>query len=417
MLTPAEAVESILPEIRVLPSEQVPLREVMGRVLAASVVSPVTLPHWDNSAMDGYAVRAVDVAGSTRAEPRQLRVTQTIVAGAFSSREIGSGEAARIMTGAPVPPGADTVVRSEDTNASSGTVSVYDDRDSGRNIRPRGEDIHAGDVVLAAGQTIGAAQIGVLASVGCASVEVVRRPTVAIAGSGNELVDLDRFDEVLSGRRIVSSNSYALAALVGACNALPRDLGIARDDPEEVQAMLRQAGECDMILTSAGVSVGEMDYTRGAMQELGAVMKFWRVRMRPGAPIGFGMLRGVPWMGLPGNPVSAMVTFELFVRPALLRMGGHTAIFRKPVAVKMKEAVQLNAGAGLTHFLRAVVSADADGYSARLTGPQGSGILTSMSRANALLIVPEGRPRVDAGGTLNALFLREDTTFTNEFAL
>jgi molybdopterin molybdotransferase len=153
------------------------------------------------------------------------------------------------------------------------------------------------------------------------------------------------------------------------------------------------------------------------MQELGAVMKFWRVRMRPGAPIGFGMLRGVPWMGLPGNPVSAMVTFELFVRPALLRMGGHTAIFRKPVAVKMKEAVQLNAGAGLTHFLRAVVSADADGYSARLTGPQGSGILTSMSRANALLIVPEGRPRVDAGGTLNALFLREDTTFTNEFAL
>ena len=417
MLSPAEAVASILDDIKVLPSEKVHLTDALRRVLAEPVVSPVTLPHWDNSAMDGYAVRSDDVRSATREKPVKLAVTETVVAGGFATRHVQPGTAARIMTGAPIPEGADSVVRVEDTDAGIESVQIYDDRDLGRNVRPRGEDLHAGDEVLGAGQIVGAAQLGVLASVGAASLSVIRRPRVAIIGSGDELVELDSFDQVLAGKKIVSSNSYTLTALVASLGAIPINLGLARDSLKEMRALLERALDADIILTSAGVSVGEHDYTRSALVEMGAEMKFWRVRMRPGAPIGFGFVKGVPWIGLPGNPVSAMVTFELFARPALLRMSGHSRLFRRPVPVRVEETITI--AARLTHFLRAIVQPDSKSgeFTGRLTGPQGSGILTSMARANALLVVPEEQTRTEAGSTLNGLLLNEEAALAAEFRL
>ena len=329
---------------------------------------------------------------------------------------VSVGEATRIMTGAPLPAGADTVVRLEDTDGGVERVAIRNARDAGRNVRPKGEDIRAGAIVLAAGQPIGPAQIGVLASVGAAQVEVIRRPRVAILGSGDELVDLDRFDEVLVGRKIVSSNTYALVALVQETNALPINLGVARDTPQALRERLEHAKGCDLILTTAGLSVGEHDYLRDVLVELGAEMKFWRVRMRPGAPVAFGLLWNTPWLGLPGNPVSTMVTYELFARPAIRRMLGHVRLFRRPVDVVVEEPVAIHAR--LTHFLRAIVTTHTDGtLTARLTGPQGSGIVTSMSLANALLVVPEDRNRVEPGEHLHALPLTDDATLTTHFAL
>src|SRR5688500_15479495 len=337
VLTVAQASEQILAAITPLPVERVPLLDALGRVLAVPIVSPITLPPWTNSAMDGYAVRAADIEGAAGGQPVSLPVIETIPAGRFASRALRPGEAFRIMTGAPLPEGADTVVRVEDTDAGLERVEIRDARDARRNIRPRGEDLVAGDVVLGAGDLLSAAQIGVLASVGASNIDVYRRPRVAIIGSGDELVDLDRFHEALAGRKIVSSNSYTLHALVRAAGGEPLNLGVAEDSPEALRALLERTVGCDLILTSAGVSVGELDYTRVALEQLGAEMKFWKVRMRPGAPLGFGMLRGIPWLGLPGNPVSAMVTFELFARPVLRRMLGHTRLFRRPVDVVLAE--------------------------------------------------------------------------------
>ena len=337
-------------------------------------------------------------------------------AGRFATQPVGDGEAIRIMTGAPLSTGADTVVRVEDTDGGTTMVEVRDSRDARRNVRPRGEDFNEGDALLDAGAPLGAAQLGILASIGRASVDVYRRPRVAIMGAGDELVDVDRFHEVLAGRKIISSNGYTLHALVRDAGGEPVNLGVASDDPASLREHLTRAAGCDLVLTSAGVSVGEFDYTRDVMASLGADMKFWRVRMRPGAPLGFGVLGSTPWIGLPGNPVSAMVTFELFVRPVVRRMLGHTRLFRRPIPVVLQERVSI--GARLTHFLRAIVTTRDDGtVTARLTGPQGSGILTSMSRANALLVVPEDRPSVEAGTTLNAIPLGDDASLTTQFVL
>ena len=416
MLTVPEASARILEHIAPLAIERVPLLDALGRVLAEPVRAPMTLPAWDNSAMDGYAVRGEDIDAASREVPITLRVLETIAAGKFATRPVGPGEASRIMTGAPIPKGADTVIRVEDTDGGIETVLVRDARDSRRNVRPRGEDFNEGDALLDAGAAVGAAQLGILASVGRSSVDVFRRPRVAILGSGDELVDVDEFHEVLAGRKIVSSNGYTLHALVRTAGGEPVNLGVSADDPASLRAHLQRSAGCDLILTSAGVSVGEFDYTRDVVQALGADMKFWRVRMRPGAPLGFGVLGSTPWIGLPGNPVSAMVTFELFVRPVIRRMLGFSRLFRRPLPVVIDERVTI--GARLTHFLRAIVTTQNDGrMTARLTGPQGSGILTSMSRANVLLVVPEDRPVVEAGETLHALPLGDDASLTTRFAL
>jgi len=406
MVTPTEAARLILEHIAPLPAARRPLREVLDRVLAEDVTSPIDLPAWDNSAMDGYAARAVDVENAGAQHSVTLAVVESVPAGQFPTQPIGPGQVTRIFTGAPLPAGADTVVRQEDTApAEPGRITVVTGRDARKNVRHRAEDIRKGEVVLGGGTPLGPAQLGVLASIAHASPLVHDAPRIAFMGSGNEIVDLDRADEILSGRKVATSNSYTLQALIRRTGGIPVDLGLARDTKESLRDHLAGARGADLLVTTAGVSVGEHDFVREVLTELGGEIKLWRIAMRPGAPVGFGLLGGTPWIGLPGNPVSAMVTFELFVRPAIRRLLGHRLPFRRTVPVCVGEPITL--GPKLRHFLRAVVNPEGPGgaLTARLTGPQGSGILTSMARANALLIVPEDRPAVAAGETLPALLL------------
>ena len=394
-MTPAEAARLIVASLQPLAPERRPLRDGLDAVLAEDVASPMDLPPWDNSAMDGYAVRSEDVR-----EGNGLTVIETVPAGQFPTKPVGSGQAIRIFTGAPLPQGADTVVRQEDTeSAANGYVTVRNTRDAGKNIRRRGEDIRKGTLVLSRGAALGPAQLGVLASIAHDRPLVHRTPRIAFMGSGDEIVDLDQKQEILAGTKIATSNSYTLDALIRRAAAEPLNLGVARDTRESLREHLEGAKGADLLVTTAGVSVGEHDLVRDVLAELGGELKFWRIGMRPGAPVGFGVLNGVPWIGLPGNPVSTMVTFELFVRPAIRRLQGHTLPFRRTVRVVVREPITL--GPKLRHYLRAVV---AEGE-ARLTGPQGSGILTSMARANALLIVPADMPAVAAGTELDALLL------------
>ncbi len=408
MLTPTEAARLILEHVTPLPARPCALRDALDLVLAEDVTSPIDLPPWDNSAMDGYATRAGDVEHASPERKVTLAVIETVPAGRFPTRPLGAGQATRIFTGAPLPAGADTVIRQEDTESATtgaGAITIVTGRDARKNVRYRGEDIRAGARVLAAGTALGPAQLGVLASIAHARPRVHPRPRVAFMGSGDEIVDLDQADAILAGTKIATSNSYTLFGMIRRAGGTPLDLGVAEDTKASLRAHLAGARDADLLVTTAGVSVGEHDLVRDVLTELGCDMKLWRIRMRPGAPLGFGLLEGKPWIGLPGNPVSTMVTFELFVRPAIRRLLGSAAPFRRTVPVRLEEPITL--GPKLRHFLRAIVAADgpSGGLSARLTGPQGSGILTSMARANALLIVPEDRPSVAAGETLAALLL------------
>ena len=416
MLTVAEASERILAEIRPLDIESVPLRRALGRVCAEDISATVTMPPWSNSSMDGYAIRSADITPVMSGEPVKLRVVATIAAGEFAPRPLKRGEAMRIMTGAPIPEGADSVIRKEDTDGGSAKVEIKDARDVWKNIRPAGEDFQRGDLLAKRGTPIRPALIGVLASTGVSKVKTFMRPRVAIISSGNELVEIDDFDEVVAARRIVSTNSYTLHALTRVAGGIPVDLGIAADTKASLRRKLESARDCNLILTSAGVSVGDLDHTRDVFSALGGKQKFWKVQMRPGAPLAFGMLNDIPWLGVSGNPVSAMVSFELFVRPVLRKMQGHTALFRRPVMVTVEEDVKI--GAKLTHFLRATVTRREDGVlAARLTGHQSSGALTSMAKANALLIVPETSPKVAKGSQLKALMLDQSLEETSVFSL
>jgi molybdopterin molybdotransferase len=389
--------------------QRVPLRQARGRVLAEDVRSPLALPPWDNASMDGYAVRSADVGNAGAPNPVTLTVVGTIAAGSPSTHVLAQGEAMRIMTGAPVPSGADTVIRVEDTDAGTSRVQILSGRDVLKNVRPRGEDLAPGQIAIARGEQLYPGHIGLLASVGCGEVPVFRQPRVAVLASGDELVDVDRFQDVLAGDsasgKIVSSNSYSLEAAVEQAGAIPLSLGFVSDDPAALRDRLGNV-DCDFLLTTGGVSVGEFDFTRSVLAELGASERFWRVRMRPGAPVGFGLLRGTPWLGLPGNPVSTLVTFELFARPAIRKMLGHSRLFRRTMRVRLGENVDISGT--LTHYLRAFVRHDDGEVIAKLTGPQGSGLLSSMARANALLVIPAERPHLKAGDEVDAMLLRDD---------
>ena len=399
----ADAAIKILAEVRLQPALRIPLDDALDSVLAEDVVSRLDIPAWTNSAMDGYAARGEDVRGATEARPVRLRVVEQLPAGRFPEKAIGPGECARIFTGAPLPRGADSVIRQEDTDLGAATVLVLKDRDAGVNTRRAGEDIRKGTTVLTAGTELGPAQLGVLASLAVAHPLVYRRPRVAILGSGDEIVDIDQPEEILSGRKIASSNTHTLVALVRRAGGEPVNLGIAGDTPEDLRAHLTRALDCDLLVTTAGISVGEHDFVRSVLEELGGELRFWKLRMRPGAPVGFGLLGRMPWIGLPGNPVSTMVTFELFVRPAIRRMMGHRLPFRRTVAVRAAEPISVKPK--LQHFLRGIVHDGPEGAEARLTGPQGSGILTSMVLANALLVIPEGQFETPAGAVVQAIRL------------
>jgi molybdopterin molybdotransferase len=404
-LSAAEAAGRILSDVCRQPALRVPLDDALGSVLAEDIVSRLDIPAWTNSAMDGYAARSEDVRGATESNPVRLRVVEHLPAGHFPTRAIGPGECARIFTGAPLPAGADSVIRQEDTDGGTETVTIVKDRDVGVNIRRVGEDIPKGSTVLRANTELGAAHLGVLASLAVAHPLVYRRPRVAILGSGDEIVDVDQPEEILSGRKVASSNTHTLVALVHQAGGEPVNLGIAGDTPASLREHLTRAMECDLLVTTAGISVGEHDYVRSVLEELGAELRFWKLRMRPGAPVGFGLVAGIPWIGLPGNPVSTMVTFELFVRPAIRKMMGHELPFRRTVPMLAAEPISVKPR--LQHFLRGVVSQGRDGPEARLTGPQGSGILTSMVHANALLVIPEGQFETPAGSMVQALVLND----------
>jgi molybdopterin molybdotransferase len=403
--TVQEASERILAAAKPLEVERVPLAAALGRVLADDVRSPLDHPPWDNSSMDGYAVRAEDVLAAIGGQPVVLPVLETVRAGQRPQHDLAPRSAIRVMTGAPIPHGADSVIRVEDTDGGEFRVAIRDPRDAGRNVRPRGEDLRLGDIAVPRGTTLGPAQLGVLATVGAALVPLHRVPRVAVLASGDELVDVDRFDDVLRGDRIVSSNSYTLQAAVRAAGAEPRYLGIAPDEPAIYERQLRDAIGCDLLITSGGVSVGAFDFTKDVLRALGADLHLWRVKMRPGAPLGFGTLGEMAWLGLPGNPVSAMVTFELFARPLIRRLRGEARVFQRGVSVRVRDEISL--AAPLTHFMRAAIDWADDGPWARLTGPQGSGLLTSMARADALLVIPAERPLVRPGETVKALLLGE----------
>jgi len=379
VLTVEEALEQILSRVRPLPTERVPLMAALGRALAEPIVSPREIPPWANSSMDGYAVRAGDTAGT----PARLAVVGTITAGVMPSRGIGAGEAMRIFTGAPLPGGADAVIPQEDTDSADGHVLLKAAVAPGAYVRPRGEDLRVGDVVLQPGTALGPAEIGVLATVGATQVSVHRRPRVAILSTGNELAELGHEP---GPAQIPNTNSYSLFAQVLEAGADPLNLGIAADRLESIDERLRWGGAADVLLSSAGVSVGDLDLVRAALTRAGAELHLWKVSMRPGKPITFGSVGGRPVFGLPGNPVSAMVTFELFVRPALRRMAGFRGIHRARLHARALTPIP-NPGAR-RGYLRVTLARDTHGWGARLTGDQGSAILTSMVRADGLAVVP-----------------------------
>ena len=395
--------EQILAAIAPTNAEQCTLDEALGRVLAQAVVSPLDLPPWDNSGMDGFAVRSADIEGASADIPARLALIESVQAGGMATRSVGAHEAIKITTGAPVPAGADTVVRVEHTREDGTTVVVFSDADAQRNIRPRGEDVAANQIAVNAGTVLRAGEIGLLASVGCARVRVHRRPVVAILSTGDELVDVDHFDEVLAGRRIVNSNSYALAAAVRSIGAVPWSLGIARDDRADLRAHLMRSLDADVLVTSAGASVGEHDLVKDVLEELGAETNFWRVRIRPGSPFSFGRLQHVPVFGLPGNPVSAVVTFEILVKPALRRMLGRHALYSPVVSARLAQDVVSRTG--LTQFMRVTLEQAPAGLSARLTGPQGSGMLSSIARADGLMVVPEDVDMLQTGSEVKIVRL------------
>jgi len=408
MIAVGDASRRILKRIHSLDAERVKLSEAGGRVLAEGVVAKTTSPPWDNSSMDGYAVRRADLTAL-----KVLKVTGSIPAGGFAGKPLGAGEAMRIMTGAPLPEGADTVIRIEDTDQGAERVAVNDVRDLGRNVRRAGEDFRAGDSLFEASTELLAAHLGVLAAAGIRSVSVFRKPRVAIISSGDELVELDDLpdsgtDAARSGQStIVSSNAWTLGQLIRDAGGEPLDLGIARDTPQSLRAKLESAPGCDALITTGGMSVGDHDYARQVFAEMGGELDFWKVQMRPGAPMAFGMLGPTPWFGLSGNPVSAMITFEIFVRAALRKMLGHQKLHREIVSVRLTEPVESTTP--LTHFLRAIVTRGIDGsYVARLAGSQSSAVLTTMARGNALLILPPNSWSHAAGSILRAIPLTDD---------
>jgi len=392
MITVEEALDKILSYIEPLGFEKVSILDALGRVIAEDMIAPRDLPPYDNSGMDGYAVRYEDVQNASQKNPGRLEVIEDLRAGFISEKTVLKGQAIRIMTGAPIPNGANTVIPVEETERGDGSVLILRPAVPGEYIRRAGEDVKRGDLVISAGDMIRPSEIGMLASMGRSFVPVYQRPSVAILCTGEELVDVG---ETLDGAKIVSSNSYTLAAQVKECGAIPIQLGIAKDRKDEIKEKILQGLRSDVFISSAGVSVGDYDFVRDVLKELGVEMIFWRVAMKPGKPVAFWMSDGKPAFSLPGNPVSSMVTFEQFVRPSLLKMMGHRQIFRPVIEAVLKEEIRKEPGK--RHFVRAVVSLEKDGCWVTTTGPQGSGIMRSMVKANGLIVIPEGQEIVKTG--------------------
>ena len=413
MIGVEQALDKILNYVHVLEDEQSPILDCLGQVLAEDVYSSLNVPPLDNSAMDGYAVQSRDTRGASRESPRFLRVIDTVSAGSIAECEVEPGTAVRIMTGAPIPKGADSVVIFEDTDetqrqGASTEIGILRQAEAGLNIRRAGEDITQGSIVLSQGAVLRPSEVGVLASLGRTTVRVIRRPTVAILATGDELVDIN---QPLPTGKIYNSNTYSLAALVRRYGGIPKILGIALDSEHSVVARLCQGLDADMLITTGGVSAGDYDVVKDVLAKQGEI-SFWTVRMKPGKPLAFGTIKGVsragiarniPHLGLPGNPVSSMVTFELFVRPAILKMMGKKNLTKPTIEAVVENSVVNRDRRRI--FARVIVEKRRGQYFARLTGPQGSGILTSMTLANGLMVIPENKTEVVAGDIVQVMML------------
>ena len=412
MLSVEEALERILAHFHVLESEERPLLDALGQVLAEDATARHDIPPLDNSAMDGYAIQAASVVGASENSPVMLKVVGAVAAGQLPSDTVGPGTTVRIMTGAPIPPGADSVVPFEETDE----VERRDSGDSldqigvkipirlGADIRPAGQDVRRGDTVLTKETTLRPAEIGVLASLGLENVTVVRRPVVAILATGNELLEAGA--DYAEGK-IYDSNSYSIAAGVLRYGGIPKLLGIARDNLDSMNAKLKEGLDSDMLITSAGVSKGDYDMVKDVLAQHGEI-DFWSVRMRPAKPLAFGVLRTdegreVPHLGLPGNPVSAMVAFEQFARPAIRKMMGKSGLRKPRITAVLDEPIYNTDGRRV--YARAVISKENGAYHARLTGNQSSNLLTSMASANGLAVCPEDLPMKKAGEVVEVLML------------
>ena len=396
MISVDEALKTILDATGVLGDERVLLSEACGRIATEDVASGRAVPAADNSAMDGFAVRAADVAQAGA----KLRIVGSAPAGSVLERPIEAGTAAKIFTGSVIPDGADTVVKVEDTETADGVVTVAIALQRGTNVRPRGEDIAPGATVLRAGTIVGPADVGVLASVGRATVAVRRRPRVAIVSTGAELVEID---QAPGPAQVVNSNAWVLAAAVAQAGGAPVVLPIARDRLEDIRARVEEAASADVVLSTGGVSVGEFDFVRDALDAIGVKRHFWKVAQKPGKPLTFGTLGRRLFFGLPGNPVSALVCFAVYVRPALRKLAGHEAIHHPLVQARL--AVGVRKAKNLTEFVRVHLKRAGDGWAAMPFAAQGSGVLSSLTAGAGLLVGPAQETTLAEGDVYPVLVL------------
>ena len=383
-----EALDAVLAAASPLPGQEVPLGAALGRAAAHDIVSPEPVPSFDNSAMDGYAVCGAEL----EAGRREFTVVVDIPAGLWWDAGLESGQAAKIMTGAPLPAGADTVVQVEHTEQTGDLLRVRQAPPTGANVRRAAEDVAPGDLVIPRGARLGPAEIGLLASIGVELVSVARRPRVAILATGSELVPIGK---PLGPGQIHNSNSFTAAGQVTHAGGDPVVLGIARDDLEETRRLMDAALDNDVVITSGGVSVGEYDFVKQVQDELGVERRFWGVATKPGKPLAFGVRDGTLVFGVPGNPVASMVSFELFIRPALLALQGRRDLFRPYVYATAEEPVK--GTRARTEARRCRLVHRDRGWGFTTTGPQGSAILRSMALADALAFIPPGYPGGEAG--------------------
>lgn len=410
MIDVDEARSRILAAFRALPMVRVPCAEAMGSVLAVDVIAGTSVPAFANAAMDGFAVRAEDTIGATPDAPVILRVIAEAAAGHTCTAAVTPGTAVRIMTGAPVPDGADAVVRFEETDEATGTlrrgpgdlVAMRTAVRAGENVRPVGEDVRSGETVLIAGTRVRPAEIGVLATLNRTHVTVHRRPRVGVLATGDEIVDPG---QPLGPGQIRNSNGPMIAAMIARCGGEVVSLGAASDQAADLRAHLLQAKDLDLLLTTGGVSVGDYDLVKQILQAEGRI-DLWEVRIKPGKPLAFGWLGETPVLGLPGNPVAAAVAFEQFARPAIRRMLGHRVLDIPTITARLEGRIE-NRG-GRRHYVRVAVTTTPDGYVARVAGGQGSGVLSTLAKANGLLVIPEHLPAAEDGALLPVQMLDWD---------
>ena len=416
MIKVDEALKVILNVVKQLESEKIPLIKGLGRVLSEDIHAGSDIPGFDNSAMDGYAIRFSDTINASKPKPKTLEVICDIKAGDEPKASLKENQAARIMTGAIIPKGSDSVIMVEDTEkcptsevakgdfrsrtGQKGYVKIFKEVKSGENIRKKGEDIKKGELVIPGGKELSSAHIGILASLGMSRINVCRKPKVAILATGDEVIEID---EELTPGKLRNSNTYTLYSQVLKCGAIPKNLGIAKDKPQELEKKIREGLDCDIILTSGGVSVGDYDLVKYILAKMGTNIKFWQVAMRPGKPLVFGTIKNKLIFGLPGNPVSSMISFEVFVRPAILHMMGQIHEERKEIDAVLEEGITKKKG--LRYFLRAYTHWKDGVYLTRTTGPQGSAILKSMALANSLIILPEEEEKIEKGVRVTVRFL------------